>query len=74
LNEITPTDKKNAYVGRNFRKQISWIYAHGCNGIKCADCCMQKICDRFPEHSKILAYNLLMYASEKAKQDNRSSK
>jgi|WetSurMetagenome_2_1015567.scaffolds.fasta_scaffold00725_15 hypothetical protein len=74
MKEITPTDKKNAYVGRNFRKQVSWIYANGCNKIKCPDCCMQKICDHYPANSKVLAYNLLMYAAEKAKVDKDGDK
>jgi hypothetical protein len=65
MNKITPIDRKNAYVGKLFRKQITQIYEQGCNGLKCSDCCMTKICDHFPEHSRTLAYNLLMYAAKK---------
>lgn len=42
--------------------QIIHVSKYGCNGIKCKNCVMNRICDHFPSHSKDVALQMITYA------------
>ena len=44
-------------------QQIVHISRHGCSGIKCKRCSLNRVCeDRKPENSKELASKMMFYA------------
>lgn len=53
------SDKKLAKVGKLFIQQISYIQKNGCNGIKCKQCCLQKLCTHEPVKAKSVATVIL---------------
>lgn len=46
-------------------RQIVEINNNGCAQFKCKKCVLNQICDHFPDHSKEIAYQMILMARSK---------
>lgn len=67
MNKISEHKKFND--GSKFLQQIMAIRNNGCNGLKCKNCCLQKLCPHYPSVAKKVANKIIAEAYENAFRD-----